>query len=82
LGRFHLFLSDFEDCYEEIKNLAIYTREQIQELYKRFNYTLCRVTNSSLFNIYKHTHSKELKHFYEREEDDDVALAQLGGLRI
>ena len=82
LGRLNLLLSDFADCYDEIRNLAVYTREQIQELYKRFNYTLCRVTDASLFSIYKHTHSMQIKHHYERDEDDDFLLAQLARERL
>lgn len=81
LGRLNLLISDFDDCYEEIKQLSIYARQQIQELYKRFNYTLCRMIDCALFNIYKHTQSKKLQHYYERDEED-VPLAELGNIII
>jgi hypothetical protein len=82
LGRLNLFLSDFVDCYDEIKNLAVYTKEQIEELYNRFNYTLCRVTNSSLSSIIRYTNCMKIKTHYEGQDEDDFLLAQLARTRL
>jgi hypothetical protein len=83
LGRLNLNVNDFEDCYEEINRLAVYAKEQIEELYKRYKYTFCRVVNYALTSIIKYTRTKQIKHYYEEEtNEDDTPLAQLERLRI
>ena len=88
LGRLNLDIADFEDCYKEINNLAVYTRDQMEQLYKKYKYTFCRGVRYSLTKIIEYTRTKQIKHYYEEqaadEEDDaDVPLAQLGNrLRI